>query len=262
MYLFRSGYQLDTQYYLDRAVDLFKEEMDSNLVGVYLHGSLAMGCFNPNKSDIDLLIIAQEKLSTENSKRIAKKLLKLHESMPNKRGIEVSIILESYLKDFVYPTPFEFHYSDYHREKYQTDENYICGGFEDRDLAAHIVVTYHRGIKLYGKALREVFHPIDKQFYIKSIFFDVESAPKDIIESPVYFTLNLCRVLFFLKEGVVSSKKEGGEWGISVLPSEYRQDIQRCLNEYSGIADNSELNIEKLTEFVDYMISEIKKSIE
>lgn len=253
---------METQYYLDRVVDLFKEEMDSNLVGVYLHGSLAMGCFNPNKSDIDLLIVAQEKLSIENSKRIVKKLLKLHESLPNERGIELSVILESYLKDFVYPTPFEFHYSDYHRERYQTDENYICGGFEDPDLAAHIVVTYHRGIELYGKALREVFYPIDQQFYIKSILSDVESASVDIIESPMYFTLNLCRVLFFLKEGVVSSKKEGGEWGVSALPSEYRQDIQRSLNEYIGIADNAELNIENLTDFADYMISEIKKSIE
>lgn len=249
---------MDTQYYLDRTVELFKEEMGSNLVGVYLHGSLAMGCFNPNKSDIDLLIVAQEKLSFENSKRIVKKLLKLHDSMPNKRGIELSVILESYLKDFVYPTPFEFHYSDYHREKYQAEENYLCGGFEDPDLAAHIVVTYHRGIKLYGKAIREVFYPIDQQFYIKSILSDVESALEDIIESPVYFTLNLCRVLYFLKkEGVVSSKKEGGEWSLSVLPSEYHQNVQHCLNEYIGIADNDELNVEQLTGFANCMISEI-----
>ncbi|MFF2479971.1 aminoglycoside adenylyltransferase domain-containing protein [Paenibacillus sp. NPDC058071] len=253
---------MDTPYFLNRAVDLFREEMGSNLVGVYLHGSLAMGCFNPNKSDIDLLIIAQQKLSTDNNKRIAKKLLKLHESMPKERGIELSIILESYLKDFVYPTPFEFHYSDYHRKRYQTDENYICGGFEDPDLAAHIVVTYHRGIALYGKALREVFYPIDQHFYINSILSDVENASTDIVESPMYFTLNLCRVLYYLKEGVVSSKKEGGEWGVSKLPAEYRQHIQRCLHEYSGMADipdHAESSIEILKSFADYMRSEIDK---
>ncbi|MFD1905618.1 hypothetical protein ACFSQ7_18855 [Paenibacillus rhizoplanae] len=32
--------------YLDQAVDLFKEELGDNLSGVYLHGSLAMGCFS------------------------------------------------------------------------------------------------------------------------------------------------------------------------------------------------------------------------
>ncbi|WP_245850770.1 nucleotidyltransferase domain-containing protein [Paenibacillus herberti] len=145
---------METQYYLDRAVNLFKEEMGRNLVGVHLHGSLAMGCFNPNKSDIDLLVVAQEKLSAETTKRIIKKLLKFHESMPNERGIELSIILECYLKNFVYPTPFEFHYSDYHR------------------------------------------------------------------------------------------------------------NVQFCLNEYIGIANNTELKIEKLTDFANYMMGEIKNSIE
>ena len=49
---------MDTQSVLDQAVDLFKEELGSHLVGVYLHGSLAMGCFNPEASDVDLLVVA------------------------------------------------------------------------------------------------------------------------------------------------------------------------------------------------------------
>jgi predicted nucleotidyltransferase len=235
--------------------------MGNNLVGIYLHGSLAMGCFNEKTSDIDLLIIAQKKLPTETNKRIIQKTLELHNSMPNERGIEFSIVLESSLKDFVHPTPFELHYSDYHREKYKTDETYICGGFEDADLAAHIVVTYYRGITLYGKAIKEVFYPIDKTFYIKSILFDVENATKDITSAPVYFTLNLCRVLFFLKEGVISSKKEGGEWGLKTLPLTYHHDIQLCLHEYTGIIDNAKFNEETLINFASYMLGEIKKSL-
>ena len=37
-----------------------KEILGENLVGIYLHGSLAMGCFNPQKSDIDLIIVVNE----------------------------------------------------------------------------------------------------------------------------------------------------------------------------------------------------------
>ncbi|MCA1695715.1 MAG: nucleotidyltransferase domain-containing protein, partial [Actinobacteria bacterium] len=29
------------------------------LVGVYLHGSLAYGCFNPDRSDLDLLALSE-----------------------------------------------------------------------------------------------------------------------------------------------------------------------------------------------------------
>ncbi|SFE93884.1 protein of unknown function [Paenibacillus algorifonticola] len=94
---------------------------------------------------------------------------------------------------------------------------------------------------------------------MKSILYDVQHASTDIIETPMYISLNLCRVLFYLREGAVSSKKEGGDWGMQALPSEYRPIIQHCLNEYSGSEDSTALNREKLTDFADYMLSEINK---
>ncbi|MFD1776220.1 aminoglycoside adenylyltransferase domain-containing protein [Paenibacillus rhizophilus] len=248
---------MDTRHALDQLVQLFKEEMTDNLAGIYLHGSLAMGCFNPAESDIDLLVVAYEKLSVETNKRIAKRLLALHDELPNRRGIELSIILESCLTDFVYPTPFEFHYSDYHREKYRTDENYICGGFEDADLAAHFTVTYHRGVALYGKPVREAFAPVGRQYYLDSILSDIEGAPHNIVHSPVYYTLNLCRVLFFLQEGIVASKKEGGEWGALNLPLQYRDTVRLALSEYAGNPSAAKPEPEALTDFAQYMMNAI-----
>jgi predicted nucleotidyltransferase len=252
---------MNTQFYLDKIVTLFKEELKENLSGIYLHGSLAMGCFNPNRSDIDFIVIVKEKLTTINHKRIASMVLSLHDEMSNERGIEFSIILETHLKPFIYPTPFEFHYSDYHREKYQADENYLCGGFEDEDLAAQIVVAYHRGITLYGKPLSELYEPIARPFYLASILHDVEDVTHDIINNPMYFTLNLCRILFFLKEGEVSSKKEGGEWAVKVLPHNFQGMVQICLDEYSGVADQNSIEKQQLLNFASYMLYEIKKLI-
>ncbi len=34
-----------------------REILSENLTGIYLHGSAVMGCFNPQKSDIDLIIL-------------------------------------------------------------------------------------------------------------------------------------------------------------------------------------------------------------
>ena len=47
-------------------VEKTKEILRDNQVGVYLHGSCVMGCFNPEKSDIDLIIVADHHLSSEN----------------------------------------------------------------------------------------------------------------------------------------------------------------------------------------------------
>ena len=249
------------QIYLDSIVNLFIEEMQDNLVGVYLHGSMAMGCFNPMQSDIDLLIICKEKESNDTYKRIAGKLLKIEESLPNKSGIELSIVLESFLTNFVYPTPFEFHYSAFHREKYKRDENYLCGGFEDKDLAAHFAVTYNRGIRLYGKPIKEVFKPINRQIFIRSIKSDIDGVYEGIIDNTEYFVLNLCRFLFFLKEDNISSKREGGQWAIEVLPSKYIELANQCLSKYNGEIANLELENQLLLDFADYMINEIEKLI-
>ncbi|RAP77998.1 aminoglycoside adenylyltransferase domain-containing protein [Paenibacillus montanisoli] len=252
---------MNAQDILNQLVDLFKEELDRSLVGIYLHGSLAMGCYNQEKSDIDLLIVAQHKLTAETSKRIARKLVAVRERMDGASGFEISVLVEQDLIDFKHPTPFELHYSDGHHAKYSADENYLCGGFDDPDLAAHIVVTYRRGITLCGKPIRDIFPEIDKKHYVHSIVSDVEYAPSEIHSAPVYYTLNLCRVLYFLKEGVVSSKKEGGEWGVRVLPVEYRDVAQYGLNAYIGSPDKQIPNDEQLTRFAGYMIDRIKEAI-
>jgi len=251
---------LNTQDYLDRVVALFIQELEENLIGIYLHGSLAMECFNPNRSDIDLFIVVKEKLDTLSSKRIATMAVAFHKELPNKGGLEFTIILEKHLIEFVYPTPFEFHYSPYHTEKYETDENYLCGGFEDEDLAAQIVVAYERGSALYGRPLQEVYRPIDEQYYIASILHDIESSKQEILDNKVYFTLNLCRVLYFLREGQVASKKEAGEWGIKFLPHRYQELIEECLHEYIGVTLMSKIENHQFLEFADYMLDEIQRS--
>ena len=44
-------------------VDKSKEILKDNLVGIYLHGSAVMGCFNPAKSDIDLSVVVKDSMS-------------------------------------------------------------------------------------------------------------------------------------------------------------------------------------------------------
>ena len=51
------------QNLLDEIVDKSKIIFKDNLTGIYLHGSLAMGCFNPNKSDIDLIIVIKNNIT-------------------------------------------------------------------------------------------------------------------------------------------------------------------------------------------------------
>src|ERR1700694_385121 len=49
--------------------------LSDNLIGIYLHGSLAMGCFNPRRSDIDLIVVTRRGITPEVKRRLVALLL-------------------------------------------------------------------------------------------------------------------------------------------------------------------------------------------
>ena len=218
--------------------------LQDKLVGIYIHGSIAFGCFNWEKSDIDFLVVVNEKLNQKEKESLISEILDLDIYCP-KKGIEMSVILDKVCKPFIYPTPYKLHFSNSYKEGYKTDLAGVCKTLSgvDKDLAAHITVINKVGITLCGQGICDVFEPIPKQFYIDSILYDIENADEEITEEPVYFILNLCRVLAYLQDDLVLSKKQGGEWGVKNLPAIYSKLIQNALECYSGNSDFTETDL-------------------
>lgn len=252
---------MDASLYLDPITAAIRDVLEDHITGIYLHGSMAMRCFHPERSDIDLLVAVDDKLSFQTYRQLADRIIKVEEGLPNTGGIELSVMLEADLKRMVHPMPFEFHYSPLHKARYEAGPAYLCGGGADPDLAAHLTVAYERGMTLFGRPLR-AYEPPDKRHYIDAIVSDVKDAPAEIAGHPVYYTLNLCRVLYFIKEGVVASKKEGGEWGIAALPAAYRGLVRQCLRQYEGLAPGRiDADERLLTGFANEMLAEIRRSM-
>lgn len=243
---------------IEKIVKHSQSILENNLVGIYLHGSAAMGCFNDKKSDIDLLVVIHNDLSDEDKLQYMDMVVELNELAPSK-GIELSIIKKSVCRPFVYPTPYELHFSVTHLAWYQTDPyDYVLKmNGTDKDLAAHIMIIYHRGRCLYGEEIRTVFEAVDREAYFDSIWYDIEHAEEDIIENPIYITLNLCRVLAYKQENLILSKQEGGKWGLEKVTGRYRKLIQQALDEYaSGVG--MEFDEEEAQEYAKYMIAQIR----
>lgn len=70
--------------------------------------------------------------------------------------------------------------------------------------------------------------------YLDSIKYDIENAVNEMDENPVYIILNLCRVLAYIRDGVVLSKEQGGIWGVKNLPETYGTVITDAKNSYCG----------------------------
>lgn len=242
---------------LNAFVENGKRILGDNLTGVYLHGSAVMGCFNPEKSDIDLIVIVNGDMETRIKRQFMDMTVRLNKYAPAK-GIELSIVKAEYCRPFIYPTPFELHFSNAHLDWYERNpEEYVekMNG-TDKDLAAHFTIIRHRGKCLYGKEIREVFGEISRQDYFDSICIDVSEACDEITENSIYIILNLCRVLAFKREGLILSKAEGGDWGLEHLQERYHKLIADSLNAY-GMAEPFTGDQKLMEEFADYMLERI-----
>ena len=235
---------MELQSLLDAFVAQSRAILGDCLTGVYLHGSAAMGCFQPQKSDVDLLIVVENALPDELKLQYMAMVTAMNDYAPQK-GIEMSVLRRDVCKPFVYPTPYELHFSVMHLERYQENPaEYVRAMHgEDKDLAAHCMMLRHRGVRLYGSEIEQVFGPVSDEAFVNSIYQDIRTAQEDILKAPVYVILNLCRAVAYLEEGLLLSKREGGEWALNDWQlASYQGMIRAALKAYR---DGENISVEK-----------------
>lgn len=243
---------------LRRFTEMSKQILGENLVGIYLHGSSAMGCFNPQKSDLDLILVVYDNITDCVKIEFLNNLPVLNKEAPAK-GIELSIVKREYCDPFVYPTPYELHFSPDYINWIERDINDYVNKLKgtDRDLGAHFTIINHYGKVLYGEPIAKVFGEVPKNNYIDSIWFDIENACDETLRNPMYMTLNLCRVLAYMQNDLVLSKKTGGDWGLQSLPLKYHAIIGKALECYQS-DEEMMIDSQSALDFASYMITQIK----
>ncbi|QFG01168.1 DUF4111 domain-containing protein [Psychrobacillus glaciei] len=238
------------------------EIIEGEFVGFYIHGSLAMGGFNPNNSDIDILVVTKNSLR-ENNKRVLAQLFLTYSKEPF--PIEISFLNEKQLNNWVHPCPYDFHYSEFWRERYEDDllrgtNLYLNSEIKcDRDLAAHIMIINHRGICIKGRPIDEIFPLVPRSHYVSSIVDDFQECLVNIEQEPTYCVLNLIRVYLYLSEGIISSKQEVGILVKLFLPIEWHLTIQKAINYYMKDDQQDNFEINELLLFRDYMNKKVQE---
>lgn len=234
--------------------------LQEKLTGIYVHGSLAFGCFYWGKSDLDFLVVTNAAPSLAEKEQLIRILLQTDGRLPPK-GAEMSVVQAKYCKPFQYPTPFDLHFSNTHKAACVQDFKNYCFHMNgtDPDLAAHATVIQKAGFPLCGKPVARVFAPVPEQNYWDSITKDIQNAVAEIAGNPLYITLNLCRVAAYAKERAVLSKEQGGFWGLSHFPGDYRPILLKALACY-GSEKPFEESPQALQRFATFALAQIFSS--
>lgn len=242
----------DVRAQVERLIVLMRAHVGDDLVAVYLHGSLAMGCFNPDRSDINLLAVAESPMSLSTKWRVAQVLLRLS-GAPS--PIEISFLQRGQLTLWSHPTPFDFCFGESHHGQY--DEDLRSGAWKDwnreiqRDeaLAGHVKVTRCRGVCLWGARIEDTLPEVPVGDYVASILASLARAGATVDSR----LLNLARAWAYLETGAVMSKDEGGVWALGPIPARHAPAVEAALRLYRGDADASISDDEPTLEAVEYL---------
>lgn len=230
----------ETRAQVDGFVEGCREALGGALANVTLHGSLAMGCFNPALSDVDLLVVSTGAPAPEERWAFAKAALAVAAGCE----IETSLVRAGELEPFVHPMPFDVHVPGKIRADLERRVREGPRGFSgaerrrDPDLAAHVVMGIARGVTLAGRPLRELCPGVPVEDLVDALARDHDDIRRDPIGKPTYTVLNSCRLLRFALEGMLSSKEEGGAWALDVVPGEHRSVVEHALDAYRGSRPN------------------------
>lgn len=230
----------EAQRHLDDLVRGMRGVFGEGLVGVYLHGSLSLGCFNPALSDIDVLVVTKRPLTSTEREGLAPLLAA-------GGRIEISFLSEPSLRRWRHPAPYDLHFA--------WKGSRLVGPGEDHDLAAHVTVARHGGVALLGPPPTDVLPDVPWEDYEDSLRRDLETCGEH--GGGIYAVLSPARIWATLTEHVVHSKATGAAWALDRAPHEFRPLLSRVLETYRTGTSEPRFDRDEVRPFVDFVIGQL-----
>lgn len=228
------------------------------LVGVYLHGSAALGCYGPH-SDVDVVIAIERSSTPDERKRLARLCLDVSRPTWDDEThclLELDVVAVPALRPWRYPTPIDFHYSESFREAFERGDAKPWRVDESTDVAAHLTVLNAAGSVLAGKPVADVFAAVPLADYRASIRVDRQWCLDHLDTHRLHVVLSLPRVWAGLETTGVHSKASAAEWALPRLPEKLRPVLEHAAAVYRGEQEESWGNL-PVDEYLAYLVARI-----
>jgi streptomycin 3"-adenylyltransferase len=176
------------------------------MVGVYLHGSAALGGWSATHSDIDLLGVVARPLERRVKRVISARLNHPSLVCPAPAGLELSLVTAAVAADPPRRPPFELHVSTG-----PSPQTHLGGpAAADPDLLLHFAVCRRAGVAVAGPDPVEVFAAPPRAWLLERAAAELRWASRH--GGFAYRVLTACRAWRYLEDDVLGSKVESGAW--------------------------------------------------
>lgn len=204
--------------------------LGSRFVGLYLYGSLAAGQFDPQRSDIDFLVVTEAELSPDRLPELASMHQRLAEAHPKWTGrLEGSYIPRRALRRY---DPAQARHPSLR----------IDGSFDVDHHGPDWVIQRHEirrhAIALSGPEPSTLIDPVAPNELRAAAQATLREWWAPMLEDPArlsqreyqaYAVLTMCRALYTLQHGTVVSKPTAARWAQGALGPEWAELIEEAL---------------------------------
>jgi len=213
---------------LNYIADFSKEIFQDNLIGIYLFGSLTYSDYIPGRSDLDFMVVIKGKPDEAMIEQIKDKYLDIATRFPDfKDRVECSFTPLSMLQGIEPPSEGRVYFG----EKFYADATY------GNEWIINNYLIREKGLTITGPDFKTLTPDIDIAQVQKACLSDLKTEwlPKidndSYLSNPhyqSYLVLNLCRILYTLKQAKAGSKSEASQWAASAYP-EFKDLIEEAL---------------------------------
>lgn len=199
-----------------------------HFAGMYLYGSLAMGDFNPARSDIDFVVVTGEHLPEQIIKELESMHLVLASGAKWQRKLEGAYVPKAVIR----------RHDPQNRPLPTVNEGHFYMAPLGSDWVMQRKILRETESALYGPSLHNLIDPVSAADLRAAVLAVIDDwwepmlGDQARLHDPGYqpfAVLSMCRSLYTARLGELATKSRAAEWAMATLPKEWSPLIKRAL---------------------------------
>jgi hypothetical protein len=229
--------------------------LGENLAGLYLYGSLTHGAFNPERSDVDCIVVTQHELTDAQFSQLDCWFTRAGAGNPWVARLQVSVLIRD---EILTATPRGSCLYQFGRlSRVGSDGNPI--------IWMNILES---GVVLLGPPPESFVPPIRSETLFAALVREVGYLREELVEKPdsewrdvpkyrAYAVLTLCRILYSARHGTVVSKPKAAEWALHALSNQWHPIIDEALAADAG-RRTSGIDLDAIARFIEFAHAQLQ----
>jgi predicted nucleotidyltransferase len=245
---------------IEEIVGLVGRVLRKQVIGIYLHGSSALGGLKP-ASDVDVLVVSRRSMNEQERRQLLERLFSVSGSTNHARPVELAVVVQSEVRPWRFPPTCDFLYGEWLRHEFEASGPPQPESMPDLALLVTMVLAGDH--PLTGPSPVQVLDPVPHADLVRAAVAGIPGLLQNLDDDTRNVLLTFARIFSTLATGQIRSKDAAADWTLARLPAKHRPVLQHAkelyLNRrYSQESWSTEL-MAQVRPHVDHVLAEINR---